>query len=95
MVVSSLLSLDELISRPDPLPPGEANGGVAGKMNSGSTTSPDLEIVHGEPLTDRKSTFQAHVASVKSVAEVCINTLAVWWSHTTSAWLHSVTSNIL
>ncbi len=27
-------------------------------------------IVHGEPLTDRKSTFQAHAAAVTSVAEV-------------------------
>lgn len=27
-------------------------------------------IVHGEPLTDRKSTFQAHVAAVTCVAEV-------------------------
>jgi hypothetical protein len=30
-----------------------------------------LDIVHGEPLTDRKSTFQAHVASVHSTEEVC------------------------
>lgn len=27
-------------------------------------------IVHGEPLTDRKSTFQAHVAAVTTVKEV-------------------------
>ena len=29
-----------------------------------------LEIIHGEPLTDRKSTFQAHIAHVNSVDEV-------------------------
>ena len=29
-----------------------------------------VEMVHGEPLTDRKSTFQAHVAAVHSVEEV-------------------------
>ena len=28
------------------------------------------EILHGEPLTDRKSTFQAHIATVHSVEEV-------------------------
>lgn len=27
-------------------------------------------ILHGEPLTDRKSTFQAHVASVRTKQEV-------------------------
>ena len=27
-------------------------------------------ILHGEPLTDRKSTFQAHVAMVTTVQEV-------------------------
>lgn len=39
---------------------------------SGSESDGDcaVEIVHGEPLTDRKSTFQAHVASVHSVEEV-------------------------
>ena len=30
-------------------------------------------IIHGEPLTDRKSTFQAHVAEVHSMDEVCTN----------------------
>ena len=29
-------------------------------------------ILHGEPLTDRKSTFQAHVAAVMAVEEVCV-----------------------
>ena len=28
------------------------------------------DIMHGEPLTDRKSTFQAHVAEVTSKQEV-------------------------
>ena len=28
------------------------------------------EIIHGEPLTDRKSTFQAHVTEVHSVNQV-------------------------
>ena len=28
------------------------------------------EIIHGEPFTDRKSTFQAHVAHVKTIAQV-------------------------
>lgn len=31
---------------------------------------PEMQIVHGDPLTDRKSTFQAHVAAVHSVHEV-------------------------
>ena len=30
----------------------------------------ELQVGHGEPLTDRKSTFQAHVASVHSMQEV-------------------------
>ena len=29
-------------------------------------------IVHGEPLTDRKSTFQAHVAQVTTTEEVSL-----------------------
>ncbi len=28
------------------------------------------EILHGQPLTDRKSTFQAHLARVTAVEEV-------------------------
>jgi len=31
---------------------------------------PCPSILHGEPLTDRKSTFQAHVAEVATVDEV-------------------------
>ena len=33
-------------------------------------TSRELEIFHGEPLTDRKSVFQSHVCRVSSVGEV-------------------------
>ena len=33
-------------------------------------SSLDLVIVHGEPVTFKKSTFQAHVTSVTSLAEV-------------------------
>ena len=36
----------------------------------GNAEAPGIEVVHGEPLTDRKSTFQAHVAEVHSVEEV-------------------------
>ena len=42
------------------------------------------DILHGEPLTDRKSTFQAHVAAVRTKQEVrelvmcaCVCTLDV------------------
>ena len=52
---SKLLSSDSA----NKSPPG---GGMGG--------SPEVEIVHGEPLTDRKSTFQAHVAEVHSVTDV-------------------------
>ena len=31
---------------------------------------PELDIFHGESVTDRKSTFQAHVVEVHSVNEV-------------------------
>lgn len=30
-----------------------------------------VEIVHGEAFTDRKSTFQAHLAKVSSEEQVC------------------------
>ncbi len=35
-----------------------------------SSSNGGMEIFHGEPLTDRKSTFQAHVTSVSSQEEV-------------------------
>ena len=38
----------------------------------GSNMACAIEIIHGEPMTDRKSTFQAHVAAVQTVAEVHI-----------------------
>lgn len=31
---------------------------------------PELNIFHGESVTDRKSTFQAHVVEVQSTSEV-------------------------
>ena len=39
-----------------------------GSKLCGEQQCPD--IVHGEPLTDRKSTFQAHAAKVHSKQEV-------------------------
>ena len=33
-------------------------------------TEPELSIFHGESVTDRRSTFQAHVVEVHSVNEV-------------------------
>jgi len=44
--------------------PTEATDATSGRLA--------VEIVHGEPLTDRKSTFQAHVAVVHSVEEVAV-----------------------
>ena len=32
------------------------------------------DIAHGEPLTDRRSTFQAHLARVTSTEQVCTHT---------------------
>ena len=46
------------------------------KMKKEATTEIDDEnpsnvvIIHGEPLTERKSTFQAHIAAVTDVADV-------------------------
>lgn len=39
-------------------------------------------IHHGEPLTDRKSTFQAHVAQVHSKEEVSWYCAVLYCSHT-------------
>lgn len=49
-------------------------GGVSRTINDSewcsSHTSADMVIVHGEPVTFKKSTFQAHVTSIKSHDEV-------------------------
>lgn len=50
----------------------------AGKMEQQQGNSPgdapeapsDVHIYHGDPLTDRKSTFQAHAARVKTMKEI-------------------------
>ena len=43
------------------------------KMTKKQTEVESESIIHGEPLTDRKSTFQAHVAEVHSMDEVYTN----------------------
>ena len=45
------------------------DGRVSGKSPN-SSSSPPPQIATGETLTDRKSTFQAHVARVTSVEDV-------------------------
>ncbi len=47
-----------------------AESAVLGASQGGTDGDSGMEIVHGEPLTDRKSTFQAHVAEVHSADEV-------------------------
>lgn len=49
-----------------------------------------LEIVHGEPLTDRKSTFQAHVARVGSIEEVAVMLTQLKSSKKIAAATHNI-----
>ena len=53
----------------------EGEGGEGGGWEGGGGRERERgeccpAIVHGEPLTDRKSTFQAHAAAVNSKTEV-------------------------
>lgn len=43
-----------------------AAGEAVGAAASAEDVEASVEIVHGEPFTDRKSTFQAHLARVSS-----------------------------
>ena len=45
-------------------------GSVKQMTEENADQDKDFEILHGEPLTDRKSTFQAHAAEVCSIKEV-------------------------
>ena len=82
VVMMASLFLDESLSEPLPVPSHEkVQASAASPLRSqevvvvggavgGAVGGRRLEIVHGEPLTDRKSTFQAHVANVHTVDEV-------------------------
>ncbi|CDF41016.1 unnamed protein product [Chondrus crispus] len=49
----------------------DAGAAVSGPTDNSKQSSEDqYEIMHGEPLTDRKSVFQAHVAEVRSSSDV-------------------------
>ncbi len=69
-----LASGDEEEVQTDRLLGDTVHSAVSSRSQSGEPSA-DMEvlcptIIHGEPLTDRKSTFQAHVAAVTCVAEV-------------------------
>merc|ERR1712039_54549 len=50
-----------------------------------------VEILHGEPLEDRKSVFQAHLARVKNADQVDW----VWWQLQSDRKISSATHNIV
>ena len=48
----------------------EANADIAPNSDFASETTPPVEIFHGEPITERHSVFQSHMAFVSSMDEV-------------------------
>lgn len=65
----------EMISILNDLSTGDVGNGGADPCDASGSTDKALaiekySIIHGEPLTDRKSVFQAHAARVKSMDEV-------------------------